>query len=221
MYGEKESDYLNATNYDYTSAKQDDINNLIGKLRYAMNDYKCHPYLKHQKDNHGNIPLWVLTRVLTIGIISKMFGLLKPAGQTMISKEFDYVAEEELAQMIALVSRFRNVCAHNERLYDYKYIRGEIRTTGVHKNLKLRKKNGYYLQGKKDLFAVVIVFKYLLDPEEFEGFLDRFDELTDNLLKKTSILQRSQVLKLMGFPENWKDIKDCGKALESGIEEDG
>ncbi len=210
-FGELETAYLNANNYDYNITKQDDINKLISKLKYAMNDCDSHPYLQHQRDNHGNIPLWALTRVLTIGIISKMYSLMKPQTQTLICKEFPYISEEELAKMIDLLSRFRNVCAHNERLYDYKYLKGDIRTTDVHKILNLRKQKGYYVQGKKDLFAVVIVFKYLLSDEEFSLFIDKFDYATNQLLSETRILQQGQILKLMGFPQNWHDIKACSK----------
>ena len=210
-YGDLETAYLNANNYDYTITKQDGINKLISKLKYAMTDCDSHPYLQHQRDNHGNIPLWVLTRVLTIGIISKMYSLLKPQTQTLISKEFPFLSEEDLSQMIDLLSRFRNVCAHNERLYDYKYLKSDIRTTDVHRILHLRKQKGYYMQGKKDLFAVVIVFKYLLTEKDFELFIDKLDEVTKQLLKETNILQQSQILSLMGFPQNWHDIRNCPK----------
>lgn len=212
-FGDLETDYLNANNYNYIPLKQADINKLLSKLRYAMNDFDNHPYLQHQRDNHGNIPMWVLMKVLTIGIVSKMYSVLKPQTQTLISKEFAYISEEELSQMIDLLSRFRNVCAHNERLYDFKYLKSEIRTTDVHKQLKLKKRGQRYLQGKKDLFAVTIVFKYLLEDDEIESFVNTFKELTDSLLAKTSIIERNQILKLMGFPEDWEKIKNCPKRL--------
>lgn len=212
-YGDLETDYLNANNYDYNEQKQDDINKLIGKLRYSMTNYDSHPYLQHHRDRYGNIPLWVLTRVLTLGIVSKMYSLLQPQTQTLISKEFPYISESELARMIDLLSRFRNVCAHNERLYDYKYMNGEIRNTAIHKLLELRKQKGYYTQGKNDLFAVVIVFKYMLSEQEFSLFIKKFDEITTELFQQTHILQESQVLKLMGFPLNWREIEKSPKEI--------
>lgn len=219
-FGEEESAYLNANNYDYNQSKQDEINYLIGKLKKEMNNYDSHPYLQHQK-NHGNIPLWVLVKVLTLGVISNMYSLLKPQTQTMVCKEFKYISEEDLAQMIEMLSRFRNVCAHNERLYDYKYIRikdgkmlsTEIRTTDVHKVLKLKTQKGSYVQGKNDLFSVVIIFKYLLSDEELSSFIESFDSVTNKLLSKTNIIQKSQILKLMGFPNNWQEIKNCPKHI--------
>ena len=224
-FGEDETAYLNANNYDYIPSKQDEINHLIGVLKKGMNNYDNHSYLQHQKENHGNIPLWVLVKVLTIGIISNMYKLLKPQTQTKVCKEFEYISEEDLSQMMDLLSRFRNVCAHNERSYDYKYIRikdgkimpTEICTTDVHKILKLRTKKGAYTQGKKDLFAVVIVFKYLLNNEELSSFIEGFDKATEKLLKRTNIIQKSQILKLMGFPANWKEIKECPKQIDKEI----
>ena len=219
-FGEEESAYLNANNYDYNQSKQDEINYLIGKLKKEMNNYDSHPYLQHQK-NHGNIPLWVLVKVLTLGVISNMYRLLKPQTQTMVCKEFKYISEEDLAQMIEMLSKFRNVSAHNERLYDYKYIRikdgkmlsTEIRTTDVHKVLKLKTQKGSYVQGKNDLFSVVIIFKYLLSDEELSSFIESFDSVTNKLLSKTNIIQKSQILKLMGFPNNWQEIKNCPKHI--------
>ena len=66
-------------------------------------------------------------------------------------------------QMLDLLARVRNVCAHNERLYDYKYRKGTIDDTKIHFNLDIKKEKGQYKKGKNDLFAVVIVFRYLLE----------------------------------------------------------
>lgn len=213
-YGDMESNYLNATNYDYTIIKQDGINKFIGKLREVINDSEKHAYLQHQKKRHGNIPLWALIRALTIGVVSKMYSFLKPQEQTMVSKEFECVTENELAQMIDLLSRFRNVCAHNERLYDYKYNKGGIQDTDVHSILNIKRQKNRYVYGKNDLFAVVIVFKYLLSNEDFSAFIDSLKTKTKELLNKTNILQEAQILKLMGFPNNWDIIRDCSKARE-------
>ena len=177
-------------------------------MQEEISDYENHVYLRHQQINHGNIPLWALIRALTIGTVSKMYSYLKPSNKYQISIEFTNVTEGELARMLNLLSRFRNVCAHNERLYDYVYQKGDIKNTDIHRKLDIRKKKGVYVQGKKDLFAVVIVFKYLLGQKDFERFLDSMVKLTDNLLSQTSILQELQLLKMMGFPDNWKEIRN-------------
>lgn len=131
--------------------------------------------------------------------------------QQRISKEFEYVNEGELTQMIDILSRFRNVCAHNERLYDYNYNKGTIDDTDIHEIMGLRVRNGNYMQGKKDLFAVVIVFKYLRSESDFSNFMDDLETIIDDLCKSTRVLQQSLLLKKMGFPSNWKEIRECKK----------
>lgn len=65
-------------------------------------------------------------KALTLGTVSKMYSFLPQKIQYKVSKEFDYISEGMLVQMLDLLARVRNVCAHNERLYDYKYQKSTI-----------------------------------------------------------------------------------------------
>lgn len=206
-YGESENAYLNANNYNYTLNNQDQINTLISKLKDAKMDCQNHPYIKHQQECYANVPLWALIKTITLGTVSKLYSYLKSHAQTQISKEYTDVNEIELARMLDLLSRYRNVCAHNERLFDYKSGKRGIRDTKIHAELNLKRKNGRYIQGKQDLFAIVIVFKLLLDKADFDEFYQKMDILIKNLLNNTRIIEKTQILKLMGFPNNWEQIK--------------
>lgn len=210
-YGDDQQTYLNATHYNYSAANQEEVNKLISRLTKIVSNPSQYPYIKYQKNAHKNIPLWVLLKALTIGTVSKMYSFLPQKIQQSVSKEFEYVNEGELVQMIDILSRFRNVCAHNERLYDYQYNKGTIDNTDIHRILNLRIKKGQYAQGKKDLFAVVIVFKYLLSSEDFDKFMNSLEQIMDNLFSSTKCLQKSLLLKSMGFPDNWKEIRYCSK----------
>ncbi len=209
--GEEQQNYLNATKYNYNEKNMDDINELISRLRNIINSPKDYPYVKHQKKQHDNIPLWVIMKALSLGSVSKMYSFLPDTIKHDISKEFEYVHEGMMVQMLDLLARVRNVCAHNERLYNYKYKKGTIDDTYIHKELEIPKKKNAYIKGKKDLFAVVIVLKYLLEEEEFETFIEKLDLYITNLFEKTSCIQQQQLLKYMGFPVNWLDIKKCNK----------
>lgn len=118
-YGEEQQHYLNAAKYNCNSANQNDINEMITRLIKITTDSGNYPYIKHQKREHGNIPLWVMMKALTLGTVSKMYSFLPQSIQHNVSKEFKYVHESMLVQMLDLLARIRNVCAHNERLYDY------------------------------------------------------------------------------------------------------
>ena len=209
--GEEQQHYLNVTNYNYTPNTQTEINDLIARLTTITNDPKNYPYIKHQKTEYNNIPLWVMMKALTLGTVSKMYSFLPQSIQCDVSKEFDYVHEGMLVQMLDLLARVRNVCAHNERLYDYKYRKGTIDDTDIHAELSIGRKNGHYAKGKNDLFAVVIVLKYLLSEEDFNDFIDGVSNIVEALLQKTKRMDRNQLLKYMGFPDKWIEIKVCNK----------
>jgi len=59
------------------------------------------------------------------------------------------------------------------------------------------------------LFAVVIVFKYLLSDDDFVSFMEDIEKHLNELFSKTRSLSMAQMQRHMGFPENWKDIKGC------------
>lgn len=215
-YGEEQQHYLNATKYNYTSENQEEINELITRLTKITSDPKNYPYIKHQKREHGNIPLWIMMKALTLGSVSKMYSFLPQKIQHNVSKEFDYVHESMLVQMLDILARVRNVCAHNERLYDYKYRKGTIDDTYVHENLEIRKRNGQYVKGKNDLFAVVVVLKYLLDSDDFNNFIDELNGLIKELGVQTNKIQQDKLYKYMGFPDNWTEIKTVPKQKDEG-----
>lgn len=58
-----------------------------------------------------------------------MYSFIPQKLQYSVSIEFQYVNEGMLIQMLDLLARVRNVCAHNERLYDYSYRKGTIDDT--------------------------------------------------------------------------------------------
>ena len=194
-YGEEQQHYLNATKYNYTPMNQDDVNELITRLTKITNDPPNYPYIRHQKQQHGNIPLWVMMKALTLGTVSKLYSFLPQSIQHNVSKEFEYVHEGMLVQMLDLLARVRNVCAHNERLFDYKYQKGTIDDTYVHNALAIEKKKGQYIKGKNDLFAVVIVLKYLLSEEDFSSFVQELEKITEQLFLDTRVIEKLQLYK--------------------------
>lgn len=213
-YGEDQQQYLNATKYNYSPSNQSDINDLIGCLSKIASDPKDYSYIQHQLHCHGNIPLWVMMKALTLGTVSKFYSFLPQNIQAKVSIEFQYITESDLVRMLDLLARVRNVCAHNERLFNYRYNKGAIHDTYIHQYLHIPKPNIQYAKGKQDLFAVIIVLKYLLSPEDFSQFVNDINEALNTLLRSTRQLQRAQMYKYMGFPNNWMDIENAPYSAE-------
>ena len=204
-FGENQCEYQNALNYNYTiTDNQRPINELIQILTTQINNAEKFSYVDHQAKQHNNIPLWVLIKTITFGKVSKMYSLQQDCIKSSIAKEFPLVKENELGIMLDVLSRYRNVCAHNERLFDFKYKKSRLKTTSIHKHFNLYTNN----PSASNLFDVVIFFKYLLSEYEFSKLTEDIDVILQELSRKTNQIQKSQILKLMGFPQNWKDIID-------------
>jgi len=203
-FGENQTAYLDANNYNVTHKNSRRINKLIGEITTILqsNDY---PYINYQRTQYGNVPLWVLVNVLSFGKLSMMYQFLLQAQQIEISKNFDHINERELQQFLSVLTKFRNVCAHNERLYSYK-TKNSIPDKLLHAKLGIPQRGTEYAAGKNDLFAVVIIFRYLLSLEEFKAFKSLLDKYIKSFLKETTHITEADLLHIMGFPIKWKLI---------------
>ena len=150
--------------------------------------------------------MWVIMKTLTFGQISKMYSVLTTSMKTKISIHFDHVNEKELIQYMKVLTLYRNVCAHNERIFSYKS-RFDIPDTILHKKMNLPQNGSKYVSGKNDLFSVVIAFRMLLRKNDFAEFIDSLKLIINQYMKKTSNISRDMFLETMGFPKNWKNIK--------------
>ncbi len=125
--------------------------------------------------------------------------------RTKISLNFANMSEVQLHQFIRILASCRNVCAHNERLYSFQ-VNEAIPDTILHDKLQLPRKKGHYTIGKKDLFAVIIALRYLIDNQEFKQFKADLRRLIHSILKNCSHISEELLYSKMGLPENWEKI---------------
>ena len=203
-YGEAQSAYLLKTNYNYVRKHQQGIDRLVHELQ-KLTLTTQHSYIAYQQNTYHNVPLWVLVNALTFGTLSKMYFFFPFDLQSKVSKNFAHVNEKQLGQFLAVMTKFRNVCAHNERLFSYRS-KDAIPDMELHAKLGIPKGRGLYQCGKNDLFAVVIAFRYLLPKQEFLVFKRALTTQIDNFLKSTTHISEEELLHAMGFPANWKKI---------------
>lgn len=204
-YGEHQTSYLTATNYNYTQKNAHNINRLITTLNQVISLPSNYSYITHYARIYGNVPLWVATNALTFGQISKMYQYSTSDIRTKISLNFSNISEIQLHQFIRILASCRNVCAHNERLYSF-HVNEAIPDMILHNKLQLTQKNGQYIIGKKDLFAVVIALCYLIDNHEFKKFKSELKRLIHSVLKDCPHISQDLLFSKMGFPKNWEQI---------------
>ena len=206
-YGYKEKDYLNANNFNRSKDKIRQINDLIRKLKrqIRINGYQ-HQATSHYINNYGYIPLWVVVKVLSFGITSELYTILKPNDQREVAKYYD-VEPENLMQFLPILSNYRNLCAHEDILFEHR-TQKVIPDNIYHDNLNIPKINDEYIYGKGDLFSVVIIFKYLLSKDDFRLLMAELSYEIDALSGKLEVVSIDKVLAKMGFPINYKSLLD-------------
>ena len=205
VHGERQEEYLTSTNYSNFPRHQNGISKLIKMLDTMAKQNKDHEYLIYQRNKYHNIPLWVIINTLTFGQISKMFELLPQNMQGAICKDFGNIRKNEMIKYLKVLTLYRNVCAHNERLFSYHtYI--DIPDTLLHQKLDIPKNGTKYMYGKNDLFSIVIAFRYLLPKADFMSFKKQLQQILNSYEKHNSTLSINNLLEYMGFPANWKEI---------------
>lgn len=199
LYGDKQCDYLNVTNYNY-GKYQDQINDFVSIAKSIIKHSDRYPYIHYNIKKYGTVPLWILIHTMTFGNISKLYSFSEERLQSQIARNFDNVYNLQLSSMLNVLSKFRNVCAHGERLYNFK-TRSSIMDLPIHNEIK-----GYYSISKNDLFNVCICFKYLLSKDDFTTFLDSLSKITNVAFEQLGEYYNKQILKEMGFPDDWNNL---------------
>lgn len=185
-----------------------DIQELIGNVnREIANTINTKEYINHYMIEYGFVPPWVLVNILTFGKLSKFLELMKQSERIEISKKFN-IPERDLIQYVKLLSYYRNLCAHDDRIYNSSvpkalYIPDNI----YHSKLNITKTGSMYDYGKNDLFALIIVLKILLNKDDFNTMYNKLNGRIISLRNNLSIINIDVILSKMHFPANWKDIK--------------
>ncbi len=204
-YGFKEKEYLNPKNYTQDSMKVRQVKDVLNKTkRQIKNNVKHHSATFHYVTNYGYVPLWVLVKVLSFGIVSELFSILKPEDEYKIASVYGIEAET-LSIYLSILANFRNICAHEDILYDHRTQR-VIPDDDIHDRLRIEKVNDEYKYGKNDLFAIMIIMHYMLTEEEFRNFVNEIGYEIDLLDGRVDVVPLNSILNKIGFPSNWRDI---------------
>lgn len=204
-YGYKENDYLKAKNFDSSPEKIRQINDLIKKMKRQIRvNGSQHSATSHYLSNYGYIPLWVLVKVLSFGIVSEMFSILRLEDRLAIASIYG-IDQETLINYLPILANYRNLCAHEDILFENKTQRS-IDDTKYHEILNIEKIDGEYVYGKNDLFALIIIIRQLLTETEVKNLVLEIEHVLQNLEYNLKSITIDKVLDRMGFPPNWKDI---------------
>ena len=210
-YGIRETKYLNKSNFDSTNSNVEDT---LKKVKKQIRTFGSkNPCVSHYKKTHGFVPFWVLSKCLTMGVIRDLFNIMKPDDQSRVSnlvleRKIDKKPVRALKTMIALMADIRNMCAHDEVLLNYKHGRIILPPLFEHSYLGLKQlKNGEYIQGRKDLLALLIAIRYLINRTLYKHLIDRISYMS----KKTydgikHLVSRETFLDYIGLCDGYEKL---------------
>lgn len=135
LHSDEKNPYLNIANYAPEGEAHDKAEKLISKLDRILQgnmdpkrtDRK--DYLRHCLEHHdGEVPLWVLANDLTLGQIYWFFQSQRTEIRANIARSFTSlyanshkhkteVTSQRLDKIYRRIRDYRNICAHDERLY--------------------------------------------------------------------------------------------------------
>lgn len=147
------NDYLDVSNYcapnEYLVSRyfkgnkeqlfQQNLSKLMGTLnKKLIVRGGTRPFIKHYLNKYNSVPLWVLANDLTFGNIINMYQLMQVHDRertcTIIAKEnlkerddYPYLSPRMLLRYAKTLVSFRNICAHDERLYCSKVGNDDLR----------------------------------------------------------------------------------------------
>ena len=212
-YGYKEKDYLKAKNFTPDPNKQAQLNDLLKKMKRQIRvNGSQHSATQHYVSNYGYIPMWILVKVLSFGIVSEMFSILKPEDQKDIANAYD-IDTNSLIVYLPILANYRNLCAHEDILYENK-TQKLIDDTVYHKLLNIKQEDELYTQGKNDVFALIIIMKQLLNNDDFKNMTFELDHIIETLNFNLRTISINKVLNRMGFPDNWKNLSSIERSKD-------
>ena len=184
-------DYLNLTNLD-DNINKDIKENLISKINNEIkHNYQTHSAITHYLDNYGFVPPFVLIKVLSFGVTSSYYGLLKQSDRQEVAKHFK-ISDKTLKQVLKNLTSIRNICAHSDRLFCFrdKYTL----------SFKLIDKKYKSKDNTTNLYMIIKILKYMLNDDLYNEFITRFNNEINILKSKLNSIDINDILKIMGYP---------------------
>lgn len=208
-YGFKINDILNNNNYDLSNNY---LNDTLSNLDKQLNDFgNKNKAVMFYRNNHNFIPLWVYMKILSFGMIRDMFYVSKTNDKDFMKNKLtnEKVNSSEVANMLRLLVRVRNICCHDDILLSFIDDKLGIKTTKYHNEFNLVKdKNNNFIQGKKDLFAILISIKFFSGKEKFNQLIYNLSKLITKYDNEIGSLNKNQLLSIMHLPKNFEKLKD-------------
>lgn len=159
--------------------------------------------IKHYIEEHGEVPLWVLVNFLTMGNIANFYNILTDSMKNIIAKFYtdkyrtqnkDHtfrLSSADLSACLKVVNLVRNICAHDERLYNV-----NLRSVRVS---QIANHFGISRYDNKRFIVVILFLKVVLDKKDFQRLYKALMHLFKQYADEFKTVVFNDILKTMGI----------------------
>lgn len=175
--------YLNPANY---AADKRHVERLISEFNDALGRNRSRPprkklYLDHYVLNHDEVPLWVIMKYMTLGQAFKFYCFQPEAIRNAVAKTFSdlyaachtepvFISQKRLRLAFDHIKDFRNICAHDERLYCARVSpSADVAIGDVVKDLRLVLSEAEYSDFLAECMAMVSALSEDINPSVMES----------------------------------------------------
>lgn len=181
-------------------------------------------------NEHTYIPMWVLVNLLTFGNVNKLFQIQNTGVQTKILDYYgirsftpnDYDRDViNVINILNVLSIYRNICAHNERLYCYdikmniddsfmNYLgffpeKGAVETARQNTRILNSNIKNRLNRRRKGLPTLMFGLKLFLTKSDFKRIKSELNKELTKLSTKIPETAYKQIERMMGLDYNWQN----------------
>lgn len=204
--------YLNTSCYAQDKALS--VVRTIYHLSGIINHYKKQPNssIEHYLKKYHSVPIWVLVNYLDFGELRHMISSTKTQLQNKIAHDMesficqniqqtDLFPPETMLSFIENLNDVRNICAHNNRLIDFKCRRDSKYWEPLH-NVYSLSANDY----RNNIYCVMLSAQCFLSHTEYAFLHNSIRKRMITYLKNhIKTIPYNTILQTLGYPQDWPD----------------
>ncbi|QVK08698.1 Abi family protein [Mycoplasma mycoides] len=194
--------YLYPENYKDNYIEVLEFISIVNKTIVAKSEKT--DYIKHYINQYGHIPLWIVVNILSFGNMVYMFRILKDEDKNKImlfyinrflqqdNKKTDlWFREDSFISLLKILNIVRNVCAHEERMYNKKFFRTSTKD--------ISKIMNYNFDDDLRLIIVFVSLKLVLTKEHYLSLKYEIISLFEKFKNKFKTVSFNMILNEMGM----------------------
>ena len=159
--------------------------------------------IKHYIEEHGEVPLWVLVNFLTMGNIANFYNILTDSTKNIIAKFYTdkyrtqnkdntfRLSSADLSACLKVANLVRNICAHDERLYNVNL--RNVRISQIANHFGIRRYDN------KRFIVLILFLKIVLDKKDFQRLYKALRNLFNQYADEFKTVVFDDILKTMGI----------------------